>query len=202
MARKDAITIRGLAELKRAFKELEPRVARKVIRQAERSAAKLFQREILAHAPEKTGKLKATVKVRSSKGPRGSKRGNVSIAVLVGQAGGPAAEGLKTAWYAYLQEAGFHVGRRARKGGKTVGYTPVGGRGVRFVPGKRFTKRALQSKEGEARQLLLRLIAGGIEREAAAMNKGPGGGPSGGGSGPRTTLGRDAATGRFISVST
>jgi HK97 gp10 family phage protein len=173
MAKLDAITIEGLAEVKRAFKELEPRVARKVIRQAERKAAKLFQAEILAHAPAKTGLLKKTVKVRSSKGPRGSKNGNVSIAVLVGQAGGPAAKGLKTAWYAFLQERGFAIGKRVRKAGKTVGYTPLGDRsgrgGVRKVPGKRFTKRALRSKEGEARELLVGEIAAGIDREATGL---------------------------------
>ncbi len=189
--------------IKRAFKELEPRIARKVIRQAERKAAKLFSAEILAHAPEDTGKLKRTVKVRSSKGPRSSKKGNLSIAVLVGQAGGKdqAGKGLKRAWYAYLQEKGFHVGARVRQGGKTVGYAPLAGRlgskGVRFIPGKRFVKNALRSKEGDARQLLLRLIAGGIEREAAAISKGPGAGAA---AGPKTYVGRDAATGRFISV--
>lgn len=142
-----------------------------MIRQAERQAAKLFQAEILAHAPEKTGKLKRTVKVRASKGPRSSKRGNVSIAVLVGQAGGQqAAEGLKTAWYTYLQEKGFHVGKRVREAGKVTGYEPSGRRGsVRYVPGKFFTRRALRSKESEGRALLLREIAGGIDREAAAM---------------------------------
>jgi HK97 gp10 family phage protein len=171
---KDALTVQGLELVKRAFKELEPRVARKVIRAAEREAAKVFAAEITAHAPEHSGKLRRTVKVRASKGPRSSKKGNISIAVLVGQAGGPAAKGFKTAWYAYLQEKGFHVGgKRVRTAGKTVGYAPLAGhlgsKGVRFIPGKRFTKRALRGKEGDARQKLMLRIAEGIEREAGAM---------------------------------
>jgi hypothetical protein len=167
------LTISGVELVKRAFKELEPRVARKVIGQAERKAAKLFAGEILAHAPQATGLLKRTVKVRSSKGPRGSRRGGtVSIAVLVGQAGGnvQAGKGFKRAWYAYLQEKGWTVGTRIRKAGKVTGYSPAhgnfGGRGVHRVPGKFFTKRALHSKESAARDLLMREIAAGIEREA------------------------------------
>ena len=123
--------------------------------------------------PVKTGLLKRTIKVRSSKGPRGSKRGSaVSIAVLVGQAGGAAAAGSeKKAWYTYLQEKGWTVGKRVRKGGKVIGYTPaagnLGAKGVRKVPGKFFTKRALRSRETSARQLLMHEIAQGIEREAS-----------------------------------
>ena len=66
----NAITIQGIDLVKRAFRELKPRLAKKVIRQAERKAAKLFAAAILAHAPQDTGLLKRTVKVRSSKGPR------------------------------------------------------------------------------------------------------------------------------------
>jgi HK97 gp10 family phage protein len=174
---KDPLTIAGVDALRRAFKELEPRLARKVIRQAERRAAKLFAAEIKAHAPKDTGLLQRTVKVRTSKGPRSSKRGNVSIAVLVGQAGGEGAGGsLKRAWYAYLQEKGWHVGKRVRKAGKVVGYQPaagnLGGGGVRKIPGKFFTKRALHSKESSARQLLVAEIAAGVEREARALGGG------------------------------
>jgi hypothetical protein len=173
---KDALTIAGLEVVERAFKELEPKVARKVISQAERKAAKLFAAAILAHAPEASGLLKRTVKVRSSKGPRGSKRGgSVSIAVLVGQAGGKSGDGKKRAWYAYLQEKGWTTGKRLRKAGKVVGYTPLhgnlGGGGIRKIPGKFFTKRALQSQESSARALLISEIAQGIEREAAGAAK-------------------------------
>ena len=168
---KSAIDIRGMAEVKRAFALLEPKAAKKVIRQAERRAAKLFKAEILAHVPVDSGRLRRTVKVRASKGPRGLKK-SISIAVLVGQAGGQrAAKGLKTAWYAHLQEKGYHVGgKRVRAGGKVTGYTRLGGnlgaKGVRYIPGKHFTKNALRGKEAEARQKLAMWIAGGIEREA------------------------------------
>jgi Bacteriophage HK97-gp10, putative tail-component len=170
-----AIDIEGLEAVRRAFKELEPRLARKVLRQAEKKAAKLFSEEIKIHTPEATGNLKRTIKIRSSKGPRGSKRGQVSVAVLVGQAGGMAAAGaVKRAWYAYLQEKGWTLGKRERAGGKVTGYGPahgnLGAAGVRRIPGKFFTRRALHSKETPARIQLISEIAQGIEREAKALS--------------------------------
>jgi HK97 gp10 family phage protein len=172
---RSGLTIGGLAEVKRAFRELEPKVARKVIRQAERRAAKLFQAEILAHVPVASGKLKRSVKVRASKGPRGFRK-NISIAVLVGQGGGQQAKGLKTAWYAYLQEKGYHLGKRVRKAGKVTGYVPLPGRlgsgGVRYMPGRHFVKNALRTREPDARRKLILWIGAGIDREAASSAKG------------------------------
>ncbi len=70
----------------------------------------------------------------------------MNIAVLVGESGQPgdAAKGIRRAFYTFMQEYGWTVGRRIRKGGKTVGYRPAagrfGGRGVHKVPGKHFTR--------------------------------------------------------------
>jgi len=175
MATKVGLVIEGVPEVARAFKELEPRVARKVIRRAERKAAKLFRDEIAAHVPVASGLLKSTLKVRASKGPRGSKRGTVAVAVLVGQAGGPASAGaaVKRAWYGYLQEAGYTLGKRIREGKRVAGYVPLprhrGSGGVRKMPGRRFVRRALHSREPQARELLVREIALGIDREARAL---------------------------------
>jgi HK97 gp10 family phage protein len=165
---KTTVHIEGMEALKRAFKELEPKLAKKVIRQAERKGAKLFADEIRAHTPVKSGKLKKTVKVRTSKGPRGAKK-QIAMAVLVGQAGAgdDKSGGGKPAWYAYLQEKGFTIGKRIRKAGKTVGYTPTGKRNsVGKVPGKFFVRHALKSKETSARELVVSEILAGVEREA------------------------------------
>lgn len=167
-----ALNIQGMAEVKRAFDTLEAKVAKKVIRRAERDAIGIFQAEILAHVPIATGRLKRTVKIRASKGPRGFKK-NIAIVVLAGQAGGAQVTTGKSAWYGYLQEKGYHVGKRIRKAGKVEGYIPLAGhlgmRGVRHMPGKHFVKNALRSREADVRQKFLTALATGIEREAAAM---------------------------------
>ena len=97
------------------------RLAAKVFRKAERKSAKLFAEAIKSRVPVELGLFHNTIKVRSSKGPRGSGTVCVSIAVLVGQGGAgkdkakqEAEEKAKIAFYAFMQERGFTVGKRRR----------------------------------------------------------------------------------------
>ncbi len=70
-------TITGIKEIDRALKALEPKVAKKVIRQSIRAALKPIRDEIKGEVPLKTGLLRSAIKVRAAK------RSRVSIGVVV-----------------------------------------------------------------------------------------------------------------------
>ena len=169
--------IQGLQAVKLALRSLEPKLAAKVFRKAERKSAKLFAEAIKSRVPVESGLLRDTIKVRSSKGPRGSGRGSVSIAVLVGQGGAgkdkakqEAEEKAKIAFYAFMQERGFTVGKRHRAtllGISAQWHTRaagnLGSQGVRHIPGKHFVRDALHAREEQARETLVLEILEGIE---------------------------------------
>jgi len=156
------IRLTGIEEVKRAFKELEPKLARKVIRQAERKAMKMPLAVARVLVPVKTGDVKSTLRVRASKGPRSMKK-PIAIALLIGGAMTPQ-------WYGWLQDQGYHVGgKRIRSGGKTTGYKQLrAGVAVRRMPGRHFMKRALKRTEEPMKALVAAEIVAGIEREARA----------------------------------
>jgi HK97 gp10 family phage protein len=136
--------ISGLDAIAKAFEQLPGKLAKKVIRQSLRAGANTIKADAKADAPVDTGAGRKTVRVRTSKGPRGSvKKNTIAFGVLVGQAKGPA-------WYMALQEAGWE--------------TPSG----RKVPGRHFMRRAMRSKEKSVQQQIAVDILEGIEREAKA----------------------------------
>ncbi len=155
------IKLEGFDALKRAFRELEPKLAKKVIRQSVRNGMKTVQAAAKENAPVDTGAGKRKIRVRTSKGPRGSKvRHTIAYAVLVGEAMGPT-------WYMWLQEMGYHIGKRLRQGAKTIGYvTTKTQTGVRKMAGLHFTRRAMRQKEAGVKQKMIEDILVGIEREA------------------------------------
>ena len=145
---------------------------RKVIVKAERDALKLAQSAVKGPWPVRTGASRRSIRIRASKGPRAWKSGNISLALLVGEAGkkGDKEAGIKRPWWAFLVERGFHTGgKRVRKGGKTVGYRAMrdlhglGLRQVRFVPGKHIVRDALRSTEGAMSTVMINAILQGIE---------------------------------------
>ncbi len=162
MAGQVVFKLEGFDSLKRAFKELEPKLAKKVIRQSVRNGMKTVQAAAKENAPVDTGAGKRKIRVRTSKGPRGTKtRHTIAMAVLVGEA-------MRDTWYMWLQEFGYHIGKRLRQGGKVIGYAttktqPV----VRVMPGLHFTRKAMRQKEAGVKAKMIQDILDGIEREAS-----------------------------------
>lgn len=72
-------TIEGFDKVFKRLKELEPKVAKKVLRQALRAGAKIIQTRAKANAPVLTGQTKKAIKIRAGKRSRGSVGVNVSI---------------------------------------------------------------------------------------------------------------------------
>jgi HK97 gp10 family phage protein len=149
--------VQGVDEIARAFRELEPKLARKVIRQAERKGLRIPLAVARGLAPVRTGKGRRSLRIRSSKGPRSGAKKQIAMALLVGDAHGPT-------WYMFLQEHGYHTGKRIRHAGKVIGRSV----GSRPIPGKRFMRQALRSSEEQVKQIISSEIVAGIEREAHA----------------------------------
>ncbi len=153
-----AITITGIDEIKRAFRELPAKVAKKVVRQALRKGLKLPLAAAKTDAPVDTGAGRRSLRVRASKGPRGSRpRDTIAMALLIGE------RSPGKTWYMALQERGYHTGKRIRSGGKVVGRSP----GSRKIAGKHYMRRALHATEQAARELIITEITSGIERQAS-----------------------------------
>ncbi len=168
-------TVSGDKEIVRKFEQLAPAVAKNIAKPAVKRAAKRFQDAIQANEPVRTGKMRKSTKVKTSKGPRTMKgRLVVAFATVAGQ--GKAnkrqkATGEKIPYYTFMQEKGYHVGVRIRSGGKVTGYRAhsgnTGAKGVRFMPGKFFVKHALKSLEAPVMATLKAELLAGIEAEAS-----------------------------------
>lgn len=74
--------VTGIDEIDRRLKDLEPKLQRKVIRQAMREGMKLVRDEAKRNAPVRTGMLRRAIKVRGATKPR---RGVVQVEVRVGE---------------------------------------------------------------------------------------------------------------------
>lgn len=75
-------TISGLEPLLKKLKTLEPKIAKKVLRQSLRAGAKIIQTAAKAKAPVKSGQLRKAIKVRAQKRTR---RGTIGVNVSVGE---------------------------------------------------------------------------------------------------------------------
>ena len=174
MPQKILFKVTGDAAIIKAFKTLGDKVSKGVVKPAAKRAAKKFEAAIRANAPERTGKLKRSLKVKTAKGPRSFKgRTVIAFATIIGQ-GKPNAKqkasGEKIPYYAFMQERGFHSGKRVRQGQKVVGYVPaigrLGSQGVKYTPGRFFVKKALKANEDSIKTAMLSEIYAGIERIA------------------------------------
>lgn len=74
-----AFRITGIAEIDRALRELEPKIAKKVLRQACRKALKPVKDAAQANAPVKSGQVKKAIKVKAGKRRRDQIRLDVTI---------------------------------------------------------------------------------------------------------------------------
>jgi len=146
MASVCVMTVQGAAELERKLLTLERKIARKVVRQALRKGAKIVQGATKIGAPVKTGRMRKSIMIRK---PRGRDRpGTYSLAVL-----------FDTARYPGLI--------KYSRAGKRYFYPAAVEYGHGDVAGHPFVRPAFESREAEARSLILSDIAAGIERVAA-----------------------------------
>jgi hypothetical protein len=163
-----SIRITGLEAIARAFRELEPKLAKRVVRQAERNSLKTPYAQAKATWPVLSGQSKKTVRIRTAKGPRGSRSHTIATALLVGEASNGKAKknGSKRVWWPFLIEQGFHTGgKRIRHGGKTIGYTQTRASvGVKKIAGRHIMRRTLRSNESTIRQVMTNAIVQGIEK--------------------------------------
>jgi HK97 gp10 family phage protein len=162
---KAKLKIEGLDAVKKAFKDLEPKIARKVISQAERKALAPIKAAIIAGEPKRTGDLRRSVRIRTAKGPRRSGKKTIAMGLLVGAGGSKGKKGKKTGqapWWAFLIEWGWIVGKRVRSAGKVVGRSGSG----KKIPGKHVARKAMRSHEAQAQKIMTSEILAGIEREA------------------------------------
>lgn len=75
----------GLKETVEGLKELDRTTQRRLIRKAQRPAAKLLQSAARAEAPEKTGNLKKQIKIKSGR-TRGGTKLSVGFTNFIGKA--------------------------------------------------------------------------------------------------------------------
>jgi hypothetical protein len=164
------IRITGVEAVKQAFGTLERKLARKVIVQAERKALGPAKESLRSSWPVRTGVSRKSIRIKTSKGPRAFKGGNVALALMVGESGkqGDREAGIKRPWWAFLVEHGFHIGgKRIRRGGKTVGYKPLRtGSQVKHIPGKHLVRRALRSNESGMQSRMIAEILKGLDEIA------------------------------------
>lgn len=101
-----SVQIKGAAELQRYLDQLPANVEKNIVRGALRAGTKVMADAVKAAAPEKTGALKKSVRVRA-----GVRAGRVTSRVVIGD---------KKAWYLHILEGGAkpHDIRPKRKGEK------------------------------------------------------------------------------------
>lgn len=142
----------GDKELDRKFQELPAKVEKKVLREALRPAAKIILAQAKSNAPVLTGNTKESLKVRAAKRSRRTKN-YVGIQVVTGK---DFFQG--QTFYAAFEEFGHRIGPRRL------------GDARKQFPGVHFIEHAYEQKADEAKALALKLIAEGIEREAASAS--------------------------------
>ncbi len=80
MARGNSIRVRGFEEIFRTMRELDKKAQNQITRRVLRESQKVFQSEVKARAPRRSGDLAKSIKVRATK----RKRGKVGMQVVMG----------------------------------------------------------------------------------------------------------------------
>jgi HK97 gp10 family phage protein len=142
-------TIQGLEAILKRLRTLEPRVAKKVLRQALRKGAKRVQARVKQLAPSgPTGQVRRAIKVRAGKRTR---KGSVRVNVQIGKG-----DFQGVTFYGAFTEYGTRRSGTGHKGQRR----PTGQKGQHFM------ERAFHQEEGPTRNLIIAEIQAGIEREA------------------------------------
>jgi HK97 gp10 family phage protein len=133
------MTIAGLAEIERAFRELPKTPAKKVVRQGVRAGAKVIHAGVVSSTPSDSGRLKKSFKVRAA---RARSRNVIAVGVASGAGQFPPPKG----YYGAAHEFGTSE-----------------------QPGQHSAARGFDAKASEAVKVVETTIAEGIVREAAKL---------------------------------
>lgn len=128
--------VKGLKETIKKLQNLEPKVAKKVVRKTLRTGAKIMQTEVKQNVPVDEGNLRKSLKVKAGK----RKKGSISVAVTTS-----AEDNLYKGdqFYGAFQEFGTSK-----------------------MQGKHFMEQSFNAKENEARQVMTESLKDLIEEEA------------------------------------
>jgi HK97 gp10 family phage protein len=147
-----ALKITGLKEIDKALATLEPRVAKKVIRQAMRQGQKIVQAEVKALAPVRSGATRKAVKVRVGK----RKKDAIRVNVQIGQGDYKGDQ-----FYAAFPEYGT---KPSGRGGKRKSEGAASGHGGQKA--QHYMRRAFQTVGERAKEVAMQAIVQGVEQEA------------------------------------
>ena len=153
------IVLTGIKEIDAKLKQLEPRIAKKVIRQAMRKAmgpVKSAVQEIERTGPMATGATAAAVKIRAGKS---KKRGLIALQVRIGKGDYQGDQ-----YYAAFGEFGWKTGKRGR-----MTDSPSVEQNRRLIPGHHRMEQAFNRTKDTARDEAIVLIGEGAEREIAVL---------------------------------
>lgn len=142
---KQIVIITGIKAIDKKLKLLAPKVQKKVVRQAMRKGLKIVQAEVKAQVPVDTGTAKKAVKVRAT---RRRKRGTIELEVVIKAVQG---ETIKTG-----------------SGGERWFYPAIVEYGHAKTAPNPFMRRAYEASGEPARQVTMRSLLEGVEREARA----------------------------------
>lgn len=153
--------LRGDSKLLADLQALPLRIQKRVLAQALRPAAKLIQQATQANIPGKTGLAAGSLKVRAAKRSRKfPSRVTINVITSGGWFKGEA-------FYFAFDEWGFRAGARQESPqGFKLGYRWLKQRIP--VKAKHWMKRATESQQAAAEELIKQGILAGIEREANA----------------------------------
>jgi HK97 gp10 family phage protein len=136
---RSGMVITGIRNIDRKLKRLEPRLGKKILRQALRAGLKIIQAEVKAQVPVKTGATRKAVQVRAVKR---RKRGGIELECRIA-----ASSELK----------------RESTTGKTVFYPAIVQYGRKGVPPDPFMTRAYQAKGEVAKQTIISVMKSKID---------------------------------------
>jgi HK97 gp10 family phage protein len=97
------IRVKGGEELTAALKQLEPRFAKKIVRQAIRTGLKPLLFSAKSHAPSATGAMRAAIKIKAIK----RVRNRFGLQVVIGEG-----NFVGKTFYGAFQEFGWKTGKR------------------------------------------------------------------------------------------
>lgn len=132
------VEIKGLQEIQAKLESLQHNVARRLLRNAMRTAANVWREEIIRRAPRRSGILARSITMQQT--VNGELEGEIRVGYF------------KRAWYAIILE----FGRRAsKKGEKLPGITTSKSRkskGASYSQARPFIRPAYESKKEEVLQ--------------------------------------------------
>lgn len=154
------LQLKGFKEFEKRLQELPKRLAKKLLRRALRSGAKVIQAEVKARTPVVSGAGRRSIKVRAAKG---KKKGQVAVAVQTS-----AGDFKGEQFYMSFLEYGYDKVPVVRGPGGQLYSMERGTEPTIPMPPVGMFRGGFDSKKGEAERVIAKELAAGIVREAKA----------------------------------